>query len=361
MLTSSTLYRQALPNPHELAVKVEVFHSGVSVATFTEDLIVDGNVQAHMTSQVTRSLSLTIDPGLYPALPTDVFAAEAAVVQVSAGIQYPNGSRELFKIFTGRVYDVDRDADGGVTLTGQDLAADVIAFPFEQPVSSLTGEPITTEIQRLIRQAIPGALFGTDDVTDAPVPTLVWDDERGRALDDLATAVQGRWYTLGDGSFVTRRYPYVGGTPVVSLVDQSGGVNITAKITRTRVGVPNSVTVVSERTDGTTPVRVTVRDTDAASPFRFDGPYGRVGQRIRVQTPLTAAGAQNIAQARLMAGRALNEQWQISSVPDYTLEPADTIAATYRGVSANQVIDSITWPLVTGNAMTLACRSSLAA
>lgn len=360
MLTASTLYRQALPNPTRRVTRVEVFHSGSRVGDFTSGLLVGGSVTARLTAQVTRNLTMQLDPAYYPALPSDLFSAEQAIVKVSCGIGYPDGSREIFPIFTGRVYDVVEDPDGGVTVLGEDRAAEVLDFPFEQPVASLTGEPITSEIRRLIVQAIPDAVFGTNNVTDSAVPQLVWDDQRGKALDDLATAVQGRWYTLGDGSFVVREYPYVGGTPVVSLLDQSGGVNITARVAKTRRGVANSVTVISERMDGTTPIRVTQRQSDPASPFYFGGPYGQVSEVIKVQTPLTAAEAQALAQARLMAAQALAEQWQIGCVPDYTLEPGDTVHAEYRSHSSNQVIDSITWPLAQGD-MTLQTRASIAA
>lgn len=358
MLTSSALYKTAITRPHKRATLVEVFQSGVSVGRFANGLIVGGTVTARLTSQVTRSLNMAIDPALYPRLPSDLFSPESSILHVSTGIEYGDGSRELFPVFVGRPYDVQRDPDGGVTIVGDDRAADVIGFPFEQPVPSLPGASIVSEIHRLILQAVPDATFGTDDVMDAITPTLVWDDSRGRALDDLASAVQGRWYTLGDGRFVVRRYQYTDGTPVVSLVDQSGGVNITATIARTRRGVANSVTVISERMDGTSPVRVTARDIDPGSPLRFDGPYGRVAEVVKIQTPLTNAEAQTVANARLSSNRALAEQWQITCVADDTLEPGDTAAVEYRGVSGVQVIDSITYPLGL-DAMTLSTRASV--
>lgn len=360
MLTASGTYREALPRPHQRATTVEVFHQGVREAVFRDGLIVDGSVTARLTSQVTRSLNMTIDPSYYPGSPGDLFAPESAVVKVSTGIRYMDGSREVFPVFTGRPYDVQLEADGGVTLTGDDLAADVIGFPFEQPVASRAGAPIIDEVQRLILQAVPDALFGDSDTTSGTTPTLVWDDSRGKALDDLAAAVQGRWYTLGDGRFVVRRYPYSGGVPVLSLVDQSGGVNITARISRTRRGVANSVTIVSERMDGTAPIRFTARDLDPASPIQFDGPYGRVAQIIKVQTPINTATAQTLAVAQLASNRALAEQWQISCVSDASLEPGDTIGVEYRKHASVQVIDSITYPLALGS-MTLQTRSSVAA
>lgn len=355
MLPSSALYRQALPAGARRECRVEVFHAGVRVADNLD--VVDGSVSASLLSRVTRTAQLTVNPALDGIDPADILSPYTAVVKISAGIGYPNGSREIFPIFTGRVTDLVRDADGGVSISAEDLAADVIGFRFERPETSITGNTIVEEIHRLISQAIDSPSFGTDDVVDSTVPFLVWDEDRGRALDDLAQAVEARWYTLGDGSFVVRRYPYQNSTPVLSLADQSGGTVMRATRRVTRDNTANSITVVSERMDGTDPVRVTVRDVGSGSPTQFGAPYGKVSQIIKVQTPLSTAEATALAQAQLAASVALTEQWTLEIEPDHTLEPGDVISVSYRGKSAIQVIDQMTYPLVTGS-MSIQGRAS---
>jgi hypothetical protein len=361
MLTATQQYRDALPYPHRRVTRVQVYQGGVLVGDSDTNptlLPVSGAVSASLTSRVTRTLSMVVQPELFPVTPTDLMSPYASVLKISSGIGYPDGSRELFPIFTGRVTDVPRAGDGGVHITGDDLAFDVVGFQFEQPQASMAGSPIPSEIRRLILQALPSAVFGTDDVPDGETPILVWDTDRGQALDDLAQAVQGRWYAQGDGSFVNRKYPYTTGTPVATLVDQSGGLVITADRSITRIGTANSVTVVSERMDGTDPVRVTVRDNNPLSPTFFGGPYGRVSKVINVQTPLSQAAAQQLAIAELEASTALVEQWGLSIVPDHTLEPGDPIGVSYRQVSSVQVIDRMTYPLGLQN-MTLGTRASV--
>jgi phage FluMu protein gp41 len=124
--------------------------------------------------------------------------------------------------------------------------------------------------------------------------------------------------------------------------------------------VANSITVVSERIDGTDPIRVTVRNNDSTSPTQFGDRFGRISQVIKIQTPLTASAAQQLAKKQLTAMSALAEQWSVQMVPDATLEPGDTVRLTYRGQSSVQVIDSITYPLTTDGLMTLNTRSSIA-
>lgn len=359
MLTASALYRQALPNSVRRVTRVEVFHDGVRVADWLPFVV--GSVSAALTSRVTRTLTLQVEPSLYPDDPSDLLSPTVAVLRVSTGIGYPDGSYEIFPVFTGRVWEARQEADGGVVVEGQDLAADVIGFQFEQPEPSQTGSAVVTEIQRLIREALPSAVFGVSDVSTATVPALVWDQDRGKALDDLAQAVQGRWYALGDGSFVVRQYPYSVGVPVLTLKDRSGGTVMTATRSRSRDGVANSVTVVSERMDGTEPVRVTARDTAPGSPTLFGESYGFVSKTIKVQTPLTTTQAQQLAITQLTASVALNEQWSVSCVADSTIEPGDTLALEYRDAASVQVVDSLTYPLGTDGPMQISTRSSVLA
>jgi hypothetical protein len=362
VLTSTQLYKDALPFPHRRETRVEVYHGGVRVGDSDTDprlLPEAGEVTASLASRVTRTLNLEVSPELFPASPSDLLSPYTAVLKVSTGIGYPDGSREIFPVFTGRIIELDRADNGNVQIMGEDLASDVVGFKFEQPQPSIFGNPITSEIHRLILQALPSAVFGTDDVVDADTPTLVWDEDRGQALDDLAEAVKGRWYALGDGSFVIRQYPYTTGVPVASLVDQSGGLVMTASRAITRAGTANSITVVSERMDGTAPVRATARDNDPASPTYFGGDYGKVSQIIKVQTPLSNSEAQALAISQLAASIALSEQWTISCTPDDSLEPGDTIDVSYRDLSSVQVIDRISYPLTADGAMNLACRSSV--
>lgn len=363
MLTVSSQYRAALAAAPRRENRVQVFHGSTLVADSDTNAVylpLGGTVEAQLTSRVTRTARIEMDPSLYPAAPTDVLSPYTAVIKVFSGIGYPNGSREIFPLFTGRIYDFDRTPSGGLVVLAEDLAADVIGFPFEQPQPSSVGVSILQQMRQLISDAVPGAVFDANDVTDGTTPQLVWDTDRGQALDDLAKAVQGRWYTLGNGQFVVRKFPYQGGTPVVTLTDGSGGAVMTATRRVTRDGTINSMTVVSERMDGSDPVRATVRDTNPLSPTFFGGNFGKRSQIIKVQTPLSFGGAQALAQTLLASGMALTEQWAVEMPSDGSLEPGDTITVSYRGITSNQVIDTARWSLGTDQ-MNIQTRASIVA
>jgi hypothetical protein len=360
MLMSTAQYQATLPYPHKRHTTMQVYQEGIQVANISDLTFSAGNVTASLTSRVTRTASLTFSDVDFPGDVNAILSPYASVLQINTGIQYSNGLFEVFPVFRGRVAEPQRGPDGTVTVRADDRAADVIAFRFEAPENTVTGATVLEEIQRMILAAVPEATFGTNNVTDQDVPALTWDEDRGQALDDLAAVVQGRWYELGNGDFVVRRYPYSLGTVVATLSDGPAGLVSEATRTLTRDGVVNSVTVVAERIDGTDPIRVTARNTDPLSPTRFGDRYGRVSLVLKIQTPLTSSAAQLLAVQQLSTSSALSEQWSVSMVPDATLEPGDTISVSYRGQSAEQVIDSITYPLTTDGLMSLSTRSAVA-
>lgn len=348
MLASSATYKQAIHGPHRTAFEVDLYAGPGGPVMESRVPVFGGSISANLTHRVTRTGSFTLGPEFWPTSATSPLSPYQAVASIRAGIEYGDGSRELFPVFTGRVGDVTRNDDGSVTAEVDDLASDVIGVKFEQPRNS-ESVSILAQIERLISEALPSAVFGIHDVTDAPTPKLTWDEDRGKALDDLASAVAGRWYALGDGSFVVRAYPYDVGTIVQVVEDGPGGLLVTGAPTLTRRdGTANSVTLVVERFDGGAPFRVTARDMSPTSPTRFDGPFGQVSEVIKVQTPMTVGQATAYARAQLNASTALSSRWSATMVPDYTLEPGDTVRLTSRSVSDVQLIDSITYPLGPG-------------
>jgi hypothetical protein len=364
MLPSSALYKNAIHAPHRLAFEVDLY-AGPGGALLENNVpVFGGSIMANLTHRITRTGSFTVGPEWWPGTdPLAPLTPFQTVANIRAGIQYGDGSKEMFDVFTGRVGDLTRNDDGTVTAAVADLAADVIAYRFEEPRNS-DNVNVLAQIRRLISEALPEATFGTDDVNDpnAITPPLTWDEDRGKALDDLAEALGARWFALGNGDFVVRAYPYDVGTAVQDIRDgRPGGVQglLTsgAPTLSRRDGTANSITVVVERFDGSTPFRVRARDDVAGSPTRFGGPFGRVSQIIKVQTPITQGQATTYARAQLNAATALSSRWQVGMTPDFTLEPGDTVRLSSRGVTETQVIDSITYPLAEPGTMSLATRA----
>ena len=363
-LPISGSYNDVVLGPHEIVTRVRVFHDGIEVTPASGVPIVAGSVAAALNSRVTRTLNLQVPFEFFPHNPDDLFSPYQAVVLIESGPRSLGGTAEFFPIFKGRIYEASLGGDGSVTLRADDLAADAIAFRFELPQNSQTSLSVVQQIQALISEAVNNATFGSNDVNDTTCPMLTWDDDRGKALDDLASALQARWYTLGNGDFVIREFPYVAGPIVATLLDgthsNSKSLLISATKTITRDATANSVTVISERTDGSVPVIRRHRDVGTTSPTRFGGPFGKVSQVLRPQTPLSGTEADALCRQQLAASLALTEQWSLEVPAIHFLEPGDTIRFRYRGSEAVQVVDSMTFPLTTNGNMTLTTRASIA-
>lgn len=357
MLPSSPAYKLALPLSHH---RVSRFTARTPDGTLLAEHVPigGGQVRAQLQSRVTRTATFTASDEWFPVFTSDPLSPSQSIVTIEAGIAYPTGEEEFFEIFTGRVYSARRARNGQVTFRADDLAADVIAAAFERPENSQPGLSTVSEIERLILDAYEWATFGDHDVTDTRVPTLAWDDDRGSALDDLASTVGGRWYSLGDGSFVVRRYAYPDTDPVVELRDGVGGTLTSAETEVTADGAYNSVVVIAERLDGGDPIRVVERNINAVSPYRWEGPFNKRVKKVRMQAAATVADAQTVARAQLTAASALTRQWDLAMAPDMTLEPGDVAGVQWRGVRDVQVIDAITYPLSPTQAMTLSGRST---
>lgn len=358
MLPSTPAYKLALRQTHRRVSRFTVRRpDGVLLA---ENVPIGGGVvTAQLTSRVTRTATFTASNEWFPVEPDDPMSPYHAIVEIRTGIAYPSGEEELFRIFTGRVYEATQNEDGQVSFRADDLAADVLAADFEQPENSVLGRSTVFEMQRLIGDGYEWAVFGTNDVTDAFVPRLSWDDDRGKALDDLGSTVGGRWYALGDGSFVVRRNNYTDVSPVISLSDGPGGTISSARIILTADGAYNSIVVTAERPDTATPIRVTERDLNPSSPSYFGGLFGKRVRKIRSQESLAFFDAQRVARSQLAASRALQRQWALSMVPDMTLEPGDVAGMEWRGLRDTQVIDSLSYPLSPQASMTVSARSSV--
>lgn len=358
MLASSALYEAAHPYPHNRLVRA-------TVRTPSGDLLAEnvpltgGSVSAQLQSRVTRTATFSAPLEWFPRTPDDPFSPAHAIVTIEAGIAYPTGDPEVFPVFTGRVYSARLGAAGDVTFRADDLAAEVVVADFEQPFPSQAGASTVAEIRRIVKLAYPNAVFGPDDVDDAPVPRLVWDDDPGKALDDLATVAEARWYALGNGSFVVRRLDYSGVAPVLSLHDGPEGTLVSADIEASADDTFNSVVVTAERLDGDTPLRAVERNLNSLSPYRYGGPFGRRVLKLRLQTATTQYEAQRAARSRLTAYSALTRQWTMSVVPDYRIEPGDVATTSYRGVRDTQIIDSVTYPLDVDGTMSLSGRSRI--
>jgi hypothetical protein len=330
---------------------------------------IDGSVRATLTSRVARVLTLSVDRSWFPLLSNGsvdtggLLAPFGNRIRAYRGIVYGDNTVVRFPVFYGRIEQVQMTRSGQVSVSANDLAADVVDAQFETPQSSVTTNTISTEFRRLVTGALSDAVFGACDLTGTKIPPLTWQSDRAQALDDMSATVSMLWYPLADGSFVQRLTPWTkpGQTAQVTLADGTAAPNGAIAdwtITVSRTGVYNSVVFTSERQDGTVPVYAIVRDVTPTSPTYFLGNFGRKPLLIQNQAALTQSQCLSAAQSALKAATAITQTWDpVSIVPDASLELGDLVTMQAEGAASAQVIVGFTLPLRETGDMSLSLRA----
>ena len=352
-------YRRALAAPHEAYARVEVWRAGIQVDelawvdrgtpyTRGAPVFFGGAVRASLASTVTRTLDLTVPDTLYPWEVDDLLNPYGTELRAFKGVRYGAGSLDEFPVFVGTVEEVSPPELGKATLKASDTTLRVAGAGFPAPLPSQVGFPLLDEFERIVLDANPRAVFGTHSPITALTPQLSYDGNRGQALDSLAGAASANWYSLADGRYVMRFWPWTQPVTVtpLQLSDGDGGTLLTAFPVRSASGVYNQVTVVSDRPDGGPALSATVSDTDPTSPTYVGGPF-----LVRSKPPIRVTGAVNqgqlvaIARAELQRSLALTASWQFSCVPDASLELGDPVKLSFRGRRATQFATGFTMPL----------------
>lgn len=363
------IYRDAVSRSYAYTVRCDVCDRSGTVL-YRDLPFVDGSVSATLSSRVARTLAMTVTRDWFPVTtvgtpdPKALLAPFGNRLRVFAGITYGDGNQVLFPVFYGRIESVILAQSGQVAVNAVDLAADVVDAQFEAPENSAPNNAVGTEIKRLITEALPNATYGASDTAGGRVGALTWEQDRAKALDDLAASVGMLWYPLADGSFVIRTSPWAKSGQVAQVTVTDGqvwpanaGQAQTFAATLSRTNVYNSVVVTAER-QGETPIYAIARDLDPTSPTYYLGNFGKKPTLIQNQTPLTQQQCSSQALVWLKGARSI--QFTISPVqimPDASLELGDLVQFNVDVVRSTQVINGFTLPLRESSAMLLDLRA----
>jgi hypothetical protein len=300
-------------------------------------------------------LSLSVPNWLYPWSPTDLLNPYGTELRVFKGIRYGNNSPDEFPVFVGTVERVRPSRTGVCKLEAADTALRVAGAGFASPLPSQVGDLVLDEFERLVLDADPLAQFGAHDPITARVPALSYDDDRGSALDSLAKTASANWYTLANGLYVMRRVPWtapLSSAPIV-MTDGSGGTLLEAFPDRSTDGIFNRVTVTSDRPDGGSPLYATASDDDPNSPTWVGGPFGVRSTQVRVTGATNQGQLLFLAKTLVQRARTLTSAWQVSCVPDASIELGDALDLTYQDHGALQYVAGFTMPLDQSSLMSI--------
>lgn len=367
-MESTVYYRQAIVRPHRPRVRIEVWKGGVKQfdeVAFRPDMTSvwfhSGQVQATLHSQVTRTLDMNVDETFFPEGPESVFAPFGSELRAFRGVDYGDGSFEEWPVFVGPIVDVGENDDGSVSISAQDQAVRVTRNKFIYPHSARPPRLVMDEMFDLISGGFPDAQFGVSDSFLDQLKANTWEEDRGRAIDELAESIGGFWYALADGRFVIRRDPVAALDPP-SLRDlKVGGADgqlSTVLRARDADDLFNVVVARSESTEGVVPMRAVAQDSDPASATWVGGPYGQHVEHIELPNVASFGAVQSAARDALARGLSWTQTTAGRGVPDATIELGDVYDVVQAGrVTVRQVVTDISMPLDLEREMTLRMTS----
>lgn len=330
--------KAAFLGSHEMELKVQVLRGSQNMG---EIKVVDTSVSATYGTQGGRDAWIVvdrhyIDAGLLDPL-SDVVAIHTGIPNV---VSVP--------LFVGRVDETSETSDGLTRVQLLSSGGEAIRAQFEQPwVAGVAGTLASAEITRILQTINASWGVDTSRANLNVIPGgLVWEIDPGQALDQLAQGASLIWQPDRVGSFTVYSNPwYIGpilaSESVVTLYDGQDGVLVEVEKSKSRIGIYNSVTVVTERVNNTPPIRVTVRDTNPLSPTYWGGLFGKQNLVLKNQTPEITGDSLQLALRVLRQSLALQQNFVISMPDMPLLDPGDVFTLWYQDVVYLLVVESV--------------------
>lgn len=337
MFQVSPAQMAALQGSHQMDLRVTVIRGSTVVADNIE--IESGSVGATYATQGGRDASLTVartltDQGLLNPLSDQVIIRTGIPDFVSV------------PIFTGRVDTQNSSSEGLVEVPLISRGEELIRAAFEQPWAAIDNNQARAEIKRIIQSVNSGWSVDTSRARDSVIGRgLVWEDDPGQALDDLARGASLIWQPDRTGGFEVFTNPYfigsAGAVANVTFRDGEGGTVVDVQEAKSRDGIFNSVTVVAEKYGNQAPIRVTVRDNSPTSPTYWGGLFGKQNIVVKSQLPIDIGAAIPLAIRILNQSLSLQRTWTITTPHMPLLDPGDVFALWYRNEVTAQVAEDI--------------------
>lgn len=343
--------KAALLGTHEMSSRITVLRGTESLGDIPFN---SASVTATYGTQGGRDGRIGVD---WSVIEAGYLRPQSDQVIIRTGIK---GVVEI-PIFTGRVDYHTPDSDQSVDVQLLSRGAEAIRASFEQPWPGLNGVQATSEIARILADVDPTWSTTVLSVTTDVLPQgMVWEMDRGQALDQIAQGASVIWQPDRTGGFVVYDNPYSIGPilatdPVVILRDGEGGVVVDVQDTTSRAQTYNSVTVITERVNNTEPLRVTVRDV-GPSETMWGGIFGKQNLVVKNQVPINQGAAELLARRILRQSLALQRSWRITLPHMPLLDPGDVFILWYRDEVTGQVVETIDYSCQADQVTTITSR-----
>lgn len=346
--------RAALLGNHAMSSRITVMRGSASLGDIP---FVGGGINATYNTQGGRDGSIVVDKGLIDA---------GYLNPLSDQIIIRTGVKNFFEvpIFTGRPDSTVLSLpDGQVEVPLLSRGAEAIRAAFESPWAAIDNNQARLEMTRILQNVDATWTVDVSGARDVSIGTaLVWEDDRGQALDQIALGASLIWQPNRTGGFTIYTNPYFLGPAAapntgITLRDGVDGVIVDVQSAKSREGIYNSVTVVAERFGNQVPIRVTVRDNTMSSPTYWGGLFGKQNLVVKSQLPIDVNGATTLAARILRQSLALQRNWSVTLPHFPLLDPGDVFTLwTAQDGPLLVVAESVDYPLSAQENTVIQCR-----
>lgn len=336
MYPVSERYGRAVRNGGVQYATATAWFDGSPVAGAVKVPIVSGTVTDTSEPGVRRKCSVELAPA--PGL-RDKLAPIGTQLRITSTYRYPDGATENIPM---GVFELDAPsfsygAKGSISLSGSDRWVKVQRARFLVPQASAQGTDARQQIASLIRDALgPSEAVSFNVPAAGAVGSLVWDEDRDKAVLELAEAF-GWWVSYDrNGVASIDAMPGLSGRPAAWVVDASAsGILLSADRGGDRDATCNVVVVNSEKVDGSplfapqivwddNPLSPTYAGTNPLTAANV-GPFGIVPTKYT--SPLLQTADQALAAGRTILARVtgLTSQMTLTAVRNHALDVFDVI------------------------------------
>lgn len=360
MMATSAAFQAAVRTSHTAAVEAEILYAGAVIETL---LVESGSVAADSRRDgPLRSCTLEL-VSKDPATTWSNLNLPGAEIRIRRGVVLPAGA-ELVALGVFVFTDPERVDGSGTrfTLNGNDRAARISRARFTEPYAIAAGTDYGDAGAALLRDRWADCPIGFGPVGRTLSSPVVF--EHGESSDpwksakQLFEAIALDLYFDGEGVARLRVIPDPAtATPAAVYEDGEAQVVLETKEAVQFDQTYNGVIVQGEGT-GTDPVRGEAWDDDASSATYRYGPFGQV-PRFYTSTFITTADDANQT-ARMLLNKSLGRMSRVEwpQIVDPSLEPYDVVQVEVDGTLRTFMIDSLTYPLAIGEAMSIVTRET---
>ena len=356
MLATSDKFKIAMRQSHRVSIAATIHPPAGSGLPPAAVQIIGGGLRLDRDARVRRQGSIVIGFELDADLDYVRHLPFGSYVALERGVLYADGTFERPQVGYMRV-DVGgwSEVEGQATLELGDRMAQVQdeLFPFPwSPTGLRPSEAAVQAVHDVFGDTIAYHVT-TNPATEVPLVDVVYDQDRGQAIADLASSIGAGAYFDAAGDFVLRPNPPDPETvePVWRFEVGPDGVLEQAQENLDRSAVRNGVAVRGQPAADQPPIYSLAVDDDPTSPTRWGGPFGKVALIVSLQSVQSQAQADATAASLLNLRLGLARTVTLRGVPMPALEPDDVILAAYTdGREERLRINAIQLPLdVTGS------------